>query len=218
MNLTLRIDDSGLQVLRGKFLEQAVMGAAKKAGADARDRMRTDASRHVRERKNIALSKVRKLIKPLPLTEKQAKQMRWVLDVSGEFAGVIDYKPRQTKRGISVEINRGKRVLIPHAFKATMKSGHEGVFVRYGARSYAPMQGLYKGQDRYRGQRRQAIRELYTSRVVDPLLDPGQVEAIQQRASIAFGETWRRVMPMELARAVQAQGKAVLLSTRRART
>lgn len=46
------------------------------------------------------------------------------------------FDPRQTKAGVSVRIKR-RRVIIPHAFLARMKSGRVGVFARgaYGGKS-----------------------------------------------------------------------------------
>lgn len=39
------------------------------------------------------------------------------------------FSPRQTKKGVSIKI-KGKRHIIHKAFRATMASGHEGVFAR----------------------------------------------------------------------------------------
>ena len=43
---------------------------------------------------------------------------------------LIDLKARQMKRGVSYKIGKSGRKRIQSAFIATMKSGHEGVFVR----------------------------------------------------------------------------------------
>jgi len=46
---------------------------------------------------------------------------------------VIKFKPRQTKKGVSVRIKKSKgRKLIKSAFIVTMPTGHEGVFYRVG--------------------------------------------------------------------------------------
>lgn len=51
--------------------------------------------------------------------------------VSGMRMPLIDYKARQSKRGVSYKIGRsGKRTTLKQAFIATMKSGHRGVFMR----------------------------------------------------------------------------------------
>jgi hypothetical protein len=38
----------------------------------------------------------------------------------------------QTRKGVSVEVNRGKRTLVQGAFLAMMRSGHVGIFRRRG--------------------------------------------------------------------------------------
>jgi hypothetical protein len=58
--------------------------------------------------------------------------MSWAVDVSGEPVPLVAYPYRQTKQGVSVEVNRGKRTLLKGAFVATLKSGHVGVFRRQG--------------------------------------------------------------------------------------
>lgn len=47
----------------------------------------------------------------------------------GSRIALIEFSPRQTKKGVSVRI-KGQRKLIPHAFITTMKSGLKSVFVR----------------------------------------------------------------------------------------
>jgi len=42
---------------------------------------------------------------------------------------LIDFDARETRKGVTVKV-QGKRAVIPHAFIATMPSGHRGVFVR----------------------------------------------------------------------------------------
>jgi len=55
--------------------------------------------------------------------------------IIGRRIPVIRFGARQTKRGVSYRIKRGGgRKKIAGAFKATMDSGHEGVFVRRGAK------------------------------------------------------------------------------------
>jgi len=45
---------------------------------------------------------------------------------------LIDFKARQTKRGVSYKIGKNARGKITSAFIASMKSGHRGVFARRG--------------------------------------------------------------------------------------
>jgi hypothetical protein len=80
---------------------------------------------------------------------------------------------------VSVEVNRGKRTLIPGAFIATMPNGHKGVFKRLG-----------KG--------RLPIKELLGSRPVDALLHEGETDAVAARGGKSFDETFQRVLPLEI--------------------
>jgi len=65
------------------------------------------------------------------------------------------------------------------AFLATMKSGHVGIFRR-------------------RGAARLPIQELLGSRPVDALLHEGEADGVAERGGRSFGETFTRVLPMEL--------------------
>ena len=52
--------------------------------------------------------------------------------LSGKGIPLIGFgSPRQTRRGVSVTVRKGRREKIPHAFIQTMRSGHRGVFMRY---------------------------------------------------------------------------------------
>jgi hypothetical protein len=106
--------------------EKAVLKAARQAGGDAQRAMRAEAKRQVRARKRIAAkylaNKSLPLDRPAPLT--------WRMRVSGAPVPLGEYPRRQTARGVSVEINRGKRVLIKSAFLARMRTGRLGVFLR----------------------------------------------------------------------------------------
>jgi hypothetical protein len=51
------------------------------------------------------------------------------VSLRGSRIALIEFSPRQTKKGVSVRI-KGQRKLIPHAFIATMDSGLKSVFVR----------------------------------------------------------------------------------------
>lgn len=54
---------------------------------------------------------------------------------------LIEYGARPTKLGVTVQVKRGRR-LVRHAFIATMKTGHRGVFRRVGRRRL-PIKELY---------------------------------------------------------------------------
>jgi len=65
----------------------------------------------------------------LKITRARRDQLEAIITLKGDRIPLIDFSARQTKKGVSVQIKRGRK-LIPHAFIATMKSGHKGVFVR----------------------------------------------------------------------------------------
>jgi hypothetical protein len=192
-----------------KAAPAAVDRAVLRAGSDGVRAMRTEATRRVRERKSFKLQAVRKLI-TIPSSQRvggatgKTVERLWRLKIAHEFMPMFALSPRQTKRGVVVQVNKGKRITLSHAFIARMKSGHRGVFVRYGEASRSPTQHG-KGHARYRGQKRQPIRELFTSRVQDPILDSGATEQILHRGGEVFRATYERNIRAELngARGVQ---------------
>jgi hypothetical protein len=197
MKLTESLNVRGATDLLGRATPAAVQ-AISMAGGDAIRAMRTESSRRVRERKAFkagALSEKLKIIWPTGNDEKL-----WRLRIPAENMPVWALGgARPTSKGVTVAINAGKRVLISGAFIAEMKSGHVGIFRRYGAASRAPVQ-RYKGKSRYAGQRRQQIKELYTTRVVDVFRDTGFSPAILSRGRDVFLNTYNRVLPLQLAK------------------
>jgi hypothetical protein len=101
------------------------------------------------------------------------------VDVGGEPVPLVAYPNRQTKKGVRVEVNRGKPTLVKGSFKATMKSGHKGIFRR-------------------RGSARLPIEELRGSRPVDALLHKGEADGVAARGGKSFSETFARVLPLEI--------------------
>jgi hypothetical protein len=188
-----------------KAAPAAVDRAVLRAGSDGVRAMRTEATRRVRERKSFKLQAVRKLI-TIPSSQRvggatgKTVERLWRLKIAHEFMPMFALSPRQTKRGVVVQVNKGKRTTLSHAFIARMKSGHRGVFVRYGDASRSPTQHG-KGHARYRGQKRQPIRELFTSRVQDVFHDEGTVPALHDRARAVFRSTYLRNVSTDLSRA-----------------
>lgn len=90
--------------------------------------VRAEASREIRKVYTLRASSIGRAIS---LQRANRANLTAVLTATGnrlsltQFTGV-----RQTKRGVSVEIKRGNRRVISHAFLAQMKSGHRGVFIR----------------------------------------------------------------------------------------
>lgn len=179
IGISVKWDRSQIGALETGSLKGALKRALRKAGATALRDMRSEASKRIRARKRIKASYVRKA-----MTLRRAKggdiaDMEWALDVSGEPVPLVAYPHRQTKKGVSVEVNRGKRTILAGSFKATMKSGHKGVYKRSGAT-------------------RLPIKEVRGSRPVDALLHEGEAEAVAERGGTSFSETFTRVLPIEL--------------------
>lgn len=186
---------------RLKVTQRQVDRAVTRAGSDAIKAMRAEASRGIRKRKAIKAGKLTAggefltLIFPTNTGEggetgKSASRM-WRLKVRNVYAPVFSYPTRQTKKGVSVAINKGGRALIRHAFIATMKSGHQGVFMRYGTATRVAS-SRWKGNARYAGQKRQPIRELYSSKVIDVFGDEGMIPGLQERARAVFRSAYVR--------------------------
>lgn len=87
---------------------------------------RTDVTREVRERYTIRARDVRASIN---IVRARPVQMTAKVISKGKPLPLIGMDPRQTKRGVSVNI-LGQRVVINRAFIQTMRSGHRGVFAR----------------------------------------------------------------------------------------
>jgi hypothetical protein len=178
--VVITIDRAEIEKFAG--LGKGVANAAFKAGRDALRAMRTASSRSIRFRKRFKLKSVNDaLVMTFPKT-KELDSMLWRMDVKGTRVPVMAFNPRQVKAGVSVAINQGKRKTIKHAFIATMKSGHTGVFRRVGGTKSLP------------------IRELYTTRVADLFTDAGMIPAVVAQTLRAFDVTFDRVLPLELAK------------------
>jgi hypothetical protein len=170
-----------LRLLRSKLTAKPVIRALRKAGSTALRDMRSETSKRVRQRKRIKAGVIAKALRMRRAKGSRIEDMEWSLDVSNRPFRVSDYPHRQTKRGVSVAINRGKRSLIRGAFLATLKSGHKGVFLR-------------------RGARRLPIDEQFASRVTDAVSHRGEIEAIHRRGLTSLRATMTRVLPMEMAK------------------
>lgn len=174
MKVDIRLDRRDLAAL--EQVSPAVKRAIRKAGSTALRDMRSEASKRIRARKRIK-----------PGIANRAFRLRrldgvWALDVRGTKVPLSSYPHRQTRRGVTVEVNRGKRTLLEGAFVATMKSGHKGIFRR-------------------RGKGRLPLDELLGSRPVDALLHEGEAIGVADRGVKSFVATFDRLLPMELEKA-----------------
>jgi hypothetical protein len=181
MSVSVRVtsDLSELEALTRGPLKAALRSAVGKAGSTALRDMNAEANKRIRERKRLKLSYIRKAITLRRAKGNGVSGMEWAVEVSGDPVPLVAYPHRQTKRGVSVEVNRGKRTVVKGSFIATMGSGHKGVFRR-------------------KGKARLPIQELRGSRPVDALLHKGEVDGVAERGAKSFMDTFRRVFLMEI--------------------
>lgn len=179
IDINVKWDRSRMAGLEAGPLKAALKRALRKAGATALRDMRSEASKRIRARKRIRPRYITRAITLRRAGGGDISAMSWAVNVSGEPVPLVAYPHRQTRKGVTVEVNRGKRTLIPGAFVARMKSGHSGVFRR-------------------RGRARLPIDELRGSRPVDALLHKGEAEAVAARGGRSFAETFARVLPLEI--------------------
>jgi len=89
--------------------------------------VRTASSRAVRARRGLPASAVNK---SMVIVRANRSKLRSSLVVRGRPIGLKDYKARQTRKGVTVEVTRGQRKLVGSAFIVQTLSGH--VFTREG--------------------------------------------------------------------------------------
>lgn len=176
IGVNVNVDLSGIAALQKGPLKAAVRRALRKAGATGLRDMRSEASKRVRARKRIKPKYVRDAI---TLRKPKGDDTDWALEVSADPVPLVAYPHRQGKKGVTVEVNPGKRTLVKGSFVAAMKSGHKGVFKRSGAA-------------------RLPIKELFGSRPIDALLHEGEAQGVADRGGASFSETFLRVLPLEV--------------------
>jgi hypothetical protein len=171
----------GLSGLKGsKQINRALTRALAKAGSDAARALKTAANKRVRQRKRFKLARLRAAM-PLyfPRNKKDINNLVWRMDVSGKPVPLAEFPYRQTKKGVSVAVNNGKRALVKGAFVARMKSGHVGIYRR-------------------RGKERLPIDEAFTTRVSDVFNDSGMIPDLKKRTNAVFRASFGRLLPIEL--------------------
>ena len=126
----LKIEIVGLErtqrELDPKIFKKATLSALNKTGKQAL----TAADKAMRQ---IYTLKKKDITKALKFKKANYSTMTAYIVSKGTKFPVIAFQAKQTKKGVTVKIKRaGGKKLIRHAFKATMKSGHTGVYQRAG--------------------------------------------------------------------------------------
>jgi hypothetical protein len=157
--------------------------ALKMAGGDAIRAVRAESKRGVRGRTRIRAGYLADRAMPLAFpTGRTLGELAWRMDVSGQAVPLGEYPRRQVRRGVSVEVQRGKRTILASAFLARTRAGREGVFLRPTERRY-PM-GHRLGLS-----------------VADSMSDGRVPDAALTRGSRVLDSAFYRLLPLELAKA-----------------
>lgn len=180
--LSVSWDARSLNVLRTAAVERALFHALKKAGGDALRRLRAEAKRRTRARVAIRAGYLAASALPLRFAQgRSVDELEWVMRVSGREVPLGEYPRRATKKGVSVEVQRGRRILLKSAFLAQAKSGRQSVFLRPSKLRY-PM-GHRLGLS-----------------VADSMADGQTPRFALEAAGTVFGSSFERLFPMELAK------------------
>ncbi|MFM0243794.1 phage tail protein [Paraburkholderia sediminicola] len=128
LDLSVHADVKGITASMAKYVgeqQKAVIRALNKTATQAR----TAASVEVRGAGyNIKASAIKK---SFVIKRASRGNLVVVLTATGARIPLINYGARQTKSGVSFSVKNGRKTM-RHAFIATMKSGHIGVFERTG--------------------------------------------------------------------------------------
>lgn len=181
ISLSVQWDKGAIAALEGTKMKRALVRALRKAGATALRDMGSEASKRIRERKRLRPRYIRDAMTLRRSGGGDIDSLEWSVEMDGKPVPLVAYPHRAGARGVTVEVNRGKRTLIRGSFVAAMRSGHTGVFRR-------------------RGAARLPIDELRGSRPVDALLHKGESEGVAERGGTSFASTFRRVLPLEIAK------------------
>ncbi|MGN6589284.1 MAG: phage tail protein [Sphingomicrobium sp.] len=128
LKLSVSADVKGITASLNRYVgdqQKAVVRALNKTAAQAR----TAAAQEVRSAGyNIKSSAIKS---SFYIDKARAGRLVVMLKSTGRPIALINYGARQSKSGVSVQVKVGRQVL-RHAFIATMKNGHRGVFERIG--------------------------------------------------------------------------------------
>lgn len=127
----------GIENFTEKRVMAAVVRSMKRAGGDAIRAVRAASKRSVRERVRLRASYLADRALPLAFPPgRSLDDMAWRMDVSGREVPLGEYPARQTRKGVSVEVQRGRRTVIESAFLAKGRAKRPGVFLRPTERRY----------------------------------------------------------------------------------
>jgi hypothetical protein len=161
---------------------QAVARALNKTATTAR----AQAARQIRSvGYNIKINAIKK---NLVIRRATRSELTAVIRASGRPIPLINYGAQQNATGVSVAVLNGRKT-IRHAFIATMKSGHKGVFVRTGAAAQRIGRSAHitRGRTQHGGKHGLPIKELYGPSIPDAFANSAVQDALKQVIEQRFG-------------------------------
>lgn len=182
MDIRIRFDPRDVVRVTGPGIERAIMKALKKAGRDGLRAMRAAAKRGTREKVRIRAGYLADRSFPLRASGQKLEDLVWEMGVSGQEVPLGEYPRRQTRRGVSIEVARGRRTVIRSAFLARRKAGiREGVFLR-------------PSKERYPMGHRLGLS------VAQSMADGRTPRDALNRGATVLTSAFRRLLPLELAK------------------
>lgn len=107
--------------------------------------------------------------------------------------GLMNFGARETRKGVTASIMRGRRSLYPGAFKAPLASGNVQVVSRYGAKRLMT-------QGRYKGKMRQPLAVEYGATVAQMLAKGRRPERLADYAGTKLLEEAERIFDVRYGR------------------
>jgi len=175
--------------LVGGIEEKATVRALNRAG----DQSVTAASREIRRVYNISAGFARRQIKVRDRARKG--KLYFTIRIFSKRIPLSEFRPRQTRRGVTISVKKGSRKLIPRAFLARMASGHLGVMVRAQGGKGRPVFRFGKGsgmKGRAWGEPDLPISELTTLSVPRMFLERTVRSAVSKVAVDSFNKNFEQ--------------------------
>ena len=204
--------DKTMQALIGRWGAPSVI---RMATNDVLGGVRTDAVKYIDAKVSLKPTIIRK---HFTLNKMTAEDLSASVDCRGDPLPLIYYGATSVVKGVKVRIlNSGPRDLVKHAFIATMKSGHKGVFWRsnrvkgirpkrfpVGKRTTVPSPRARSGEEIRGGYStfQLPIHELYGPRVPDIFDDNDIMDLVLKGASLRFDKRLEHYTTRMLQRAV----------------
>lgn len=128
MNLTISVDTKKVQQDLNRLAEGVRDKAVARALNKAAKQAKTAAGREIKQRYSLS---TRVFNKTVTMKKANKNSVEVIMRVEGKPFPIMGFRARQNKTGVSFVLG-GRRVMVRHAFMATMASGHKGVFARGG--------------------------------------------------------------------------------------